>query len=231
MKNVEHFAHKGAIYVAINTTKKEKIKQWGLFQLWPVCHVRLWLGRRWDRFFHDVWAFYQFRTGGLLRVGRKRREDRRRPRRPSKKSPRINFLAAASAPDLSALNNCASDSEQLLCQIFAKCGGRWVAGSELRIAPCAHQRCPTAHHTHATMCPLCLGGTPHPPRHQKPQSIQNRLPGKNVLTCAVQPVQRAQPNLHAIPQKVSSWSAERLSSVPTPEEIQRERKLVVTSNL
>ena len=31
MKNVEHFAHKGAIYVAINTTKKEKIKQWSFF--------------------------------------------------------------------------------------------------------------------------------------------------------------------------------------------------------
>ena len=104
------------------------------------CQTVAWHAPRWV--FHHVWPTFRFQAGALLPVGRKKAEDRRRSSRPSKKSPRINFLAATSAPDLSALNNCASDSEQLLCQIFAKCGGRWVAGSELRIAPCAHQLAP-----------------------------------------------------------------------------------------
>jgi|ERR1712130_277360 len=115
------------------------------------------------------------------RVGRNRGEDRRRSSRPSKKSPGINFLATRPHLIFSPLNNCATDRQQLLRQIFAKCQG-WQGQPELRIAP------------------------PGPADH-----LEATVPAKNILTCAIQPaLPHLQPfhSIQAIPQKVADRGAE-----------------------
>ena len=131
-------------------------------------------------------------------VGRKRGEDRRRSSRPSKKSPGINFLATRAHLIFSPLNNCATDREQLLRQIFAQCRG-WQGQAELRIA--------------------------HPPRpatHREPT-----VPAKNILTCAIQrALPHLQPfhSIQAIPQKVAGPCAESRGKTKEKRETGRIRR-------